>query len=251
MVGALVILLLTLGAQFSQPTDKVQAAAPNLKITQVNGLVNSRYITAPVYTDFSAKTPTGQKLSIGVSLWRATAVAKTSNGVDYMYNLGRNQWVKAKDLIPDLTINPNVEGTMAYSYNKPVPIYSNPQLTQPTGKTLATNIKLWQINRITYFWPSYPTYAYDLGNNQWVAAKYFAPIEPITHVYVGKAMMNMQDINHVASFAKTDGYYKVVDVASLSNADVYAKIGTDSQWVYVSMGALAYAANGRFRTINP
>ncbi|GAF38326.1 hypothetical protein JCM14202_128 [Agrilactobacillus composti DSM 18527 = JCM 14202] len=64
-------------------------------------------------------------------------------------------------------------------------------------------------------------------------------------------MMNMQDINHVASFAKTDGYYKVVDVASLSNADVYAKIGTDSQWVYVSMGALAYAANGRFRTINP
>ncbi|GAF38325.1 hypothetical protein FC83_GL001733 [Agrilactobacillus composti DSM 18527 = JCM 14202] len=248
MLGALTVLLILVGAQLSTLGQQVQAADTNLKVTQVDRLVDSWFQPAPVYTDISAQTPTGETLNTKIFSWRATAVARTSDGTDVMYNLGHNEWVKAKDLIPGLAMTTYETDYLAYSYNKPAKIYHDPQLTQPSGQTLATNIKLWKINREA---SSYANYAYDLGNNQWVAGKNLIAVAPTTHVYAGQMLFNMADINKAVSTFAEPGYYQIFDTTSLKNGNVYVKLGTDDQWTFYSNGAVSYVDNGKYDPLNP
>ncbi|KRM33405.1 hypothetical protein FC83_GL002975 [Agrilactobacillus composti DSM 18527 = JCM 14202] len=66
--------------------------------------------------------------------------------------------IQGNESTPPLTVD---------SYNMPVPIYSNPECTQSTGKTLNTGISQWLVIQSASY-SSHGVDAYNLGNSQWV-----------------------------------------------------------------------------------
>ncbi|GAF42049.1 hypothetical protein JCM14202_4047 [Agrilactobacillus composti DSM 18527 = JCM 14202] len=201
--------------------------------------------TIPIYADAATTQNTGKLLDPSISEWQSFNRSEAQNG-SVSYDLGGGQWVKAVDLSRpgSVTIKDNVPSTdtdgLVASDKKPVQIYSDAQLTQPTS-TLSTGVNAWQIFRTAYDVKGHP-FAYDLGNNQWAYQGDFYTSSPaIVYVPAGQLESISRTDSRISAQSSNEsiaqpGYYKVWDVTGgLSGAGNgffvrYVKLGNDQQW---------------------
>ncbi len=198
--------------------------------------------TVPIYADAATTEKTGKFLDTHILQWQRFNRSEAQNG-SAAYDLGGGQWVKAIDLsrpssvtIKDNTPSTDTTGLVA-SDKKPVQIYSDAQLTQPTS-TLSQDVNAWQVFRTAYDAKG-QEFAYDLGNNQWAYSGDFYTSSPaIAYVPAGQLESITRTGSQISGQLSNEtvtqpGYYRVLDVTGGLSGPFfvrYIKLGNDQQW---------------------
>ncbi len=210
--------------------------ADKLTIKDTSTLFTTKNQPAPIYADPETTQATGKTLSTAVDTWKVFQTAYDGNYI-VAYNLGGNQWVKITDGRPNsLSANPNRIFREFYSNGEATTVYSDPYLTQPSGK-LDPSISHWAITRVSNPTQADGTYSFDLGDNQWVGLSdktrviednyYFQPGTPLYNEN-GQQTQTIDNPKHYN--------YQIFDVTTI-NGGIYVKLGSDDQWALYDAGS--------------
>lgn len=111
-----------------------------IHVAKTDEIVYSNYQPVPIYQDPALTQETTIPLSTHFESWTVISTAKDENGQPLAYQLGDQQWVKAKDLVPEKVLN----GTFGTTAN--TQLYN--QFGQKTGTI--SNTDAYQVFAVRY-----------------------------------------------------------------------------------------------------
>lgn len=220
-------LLATIITVASLPILSLQAAVvPSHDIYYSHGQMNM------TYQDPQLSKPIGTRLVPQISAWQTYEKEVDNTGKTTAYDLGSHQWVSAQFNAVSHEVKPGAYIYQeAFSAGQPIPVYKDPQLTQPIGK-LSNKVADWQINRVDFANQSEYVYAVDLGNNQWAAADALYLLPKVVTVHANNTLVN-QNGQPTGQITNLNVPYATYGVKSI-NQQTYIRLGNNHQWLLAS-----------------
>lgn len=217
------------------PMVSTQATvAPSHDIYYSHGQMNM------TYQDPQLTQPIGTKLVPQISTWQTYEKAVDASGKITAYDLSDHQWVSAQFNAVIHEVQPgSYLYKEAFSDGQSIPLYRDPQLTQPMGR-LSNKVSDWIINQVDFANQSEYVYSVDLGNNQRVSASALYLLPKTVMVNANNYLVN-QFGTKTGKVVNTDVPYVTFGVKTI-NQQIYIRLGSNQQWILASQTSPALVA---------